>query len=137
MVEPQSNIDELTSRWPRYEQAALGFRHYWYPVLESRKLRKRPHPLTLLGEKIVLVREPGRVYALRDRCPHRGVPLSMGRREFPGSLTCCYHGLTFDLTSGALVAVLTDGPDSPSCGKAEWHKSQTNPSRGVTWAAIK
>ena len=28
--------------WPRYEAADTGFRHYWYPVLESRLLKKRP-----------------------------------------------------------------------------------------------
>jgi phenylpropionate dioxygenase-like ring-hydroxylating dioxygenase large terminal subunit len=107
------------SRWARYEAAELGFRHYWYPVLESRRLRKRPRAVTLLGEKIVLVRTSGRVHALKDRCPHRGVPLSMGRSEFPGMITCAYHGWTFDAASGELVAALTDGPDSPICGRPE------------------
>ena len=106
-------------RWPRYEGAELGFRHYWYPVLESRRLRKRPRAVTLLGEKIVLVRAPDGVHALDDRCPHRGVPLSMGRCVFSGMITCAYHGWTFDVTSGELVAALTDGPDSPICGKPE------------------
>ena len=95
-------------RWPRYEGAELGFRHYWYPVLESRRLRKRPRAVTLLGEKIVLVRAPDGVHALDDRCPHRGVPLSMGRCVFSGMITCAYHGWTFDVTSGELVAALTD-----------------------------
>ena len=116
MGDPRPLGDELGSRWPGYDQAVLGYRHYWYPVLESRKLRKRPRPLTLLGERIVLVRDRGTVYALNDRCLHRGVPLSLGRREFPGALTCCYHGWTYDLASGELVAALTDGPDSPVCG---------------------
>ena len=138
MGEHEPASEELSSRWPRYEQAVLGYRHYWYPVLESRKLRKRLHPLTLLGEKIVLVRDRGKVYALRDRCPHRGVPLSMGRREFPGSLTCCYHGLTYDLVSGELVAALTDGPDSPICGNPEL-RVQTYPVEeraGLIWIYV-
>jgi phenylpropionate dioxygenase-like ring-hydroxylating dioxygenase large terminal subunit len=107
------------TRWPRYEAAALGFRNYWYPVLESRKLRRRPRAVTLCGDKIVLVRERGAVHALKDRCPHRGVPLSAGRREFAGCITCRYHGWTFDLASGELMAALTDGPDSPICGQRE------------------
>ena len=57
------------------------------------------------------------VHALADRCPHRGVPLSLGREEFPGTLTCAYHGWTYRLSDGELVAVITDGPDSPICGK--------------------
>ena len=58
--------------------AASGFRNYWYPVLFG-AAGTRPLSVTLLGERIVLVRDAGRVYALHDRCPHRGVPLSAGR----------------------------------------------------------
>jgi phenylpropionate dioxygenase-like ring-hydroxylating dioxygenase large terminal subunit len=105
--------------WPRYEGADLGFRHYWYPVLEARKLRNKPHALTVLGEKIVLVRDGEKIRALNDRCQHRGVPLSAGKREFPGTLTCRYHGWTYDLKTGELVAALTDGPKSPICHHAK------------------
>ena len=105
--------DQLDQRWPRYEAATTGFRHYWYPVFEARKLRRRPHPIKVLDEKIVLVRDGGKVYALADRCAHRGVPLSIARCEFKGTLTCPYHGWTYDVASGELVAALTDGPDSP------------------------
>lgn len=120
MSERETASNEKTvGRWPRYEAAALGFRNYWYPVLESRKLRaKRPQPITVCGEKVVLVRDGTGVHGLSDRCPHRGVPLSMGRCEFAGTVSCSYHGWTYDLESGELVAALTDGPDSPICGKA-------------------
>ena len=105
--------------WPRYDAAGLGFRHYWYPVLFSRQVGGKPRALTLCGERIVLVRDQaGRVRALHDRCPHRGVPLSQGRCAFPGMITCAYHGWTYDLASGDLVAALTDGPDSPIAGRA-------------------
>jgi phenylpropionate dioxygenase-like ring-hydroxylating dioxygenase large terminal subunit len=107
------------STWPKYEAAALGFRNYWYPVTWSRKVGRRPIQITVAGETIMLIREGGRVRALHDRCPHRGVPLShpMATQEFAGTWTCCYHGWTFDLASGTLVAAITDGPDSPICGK--------------------
>lgn len=114
-----SNEENLGRRWPRYDDAALGFRHYWHPALLSRSVGKRPVAVTLLGEKIVVVRDRGKLYALADRCPHRGVPLSAGRREFPGTLSCRYHGWTFDLASGDLTAALTDGPDSPICLNAD------------------
>jgi phenylpropionate dioxygenase-like ring-hydroxylating dioxygenase large terminal subunit len=67
----------------------------------------------------MLKRDNGVVRALHDRCPHRGVPLShpMASQEFPGTWTCCYHGWTFDLETGVLVAAITDGPESPICGK--------------------
>ena len=104
--------------WPRYEAADVGFPHYWYPVLESRRLKDRPKPVKVLGEKIVLMRDGNKVRALHDRCPHRGVPLSAGRQEFPGTISCIYHGWTYKLATGELAAALTDGPDSPICGRA-------------------
>lgn len=119
MEQHESASKENVSRaWPRYDAAKFGFRNYWYPVLEASLLKRKPKSVTVAGEKIVLVREAGRVYGLSDRCPHRGVPLSLGRREFPGMLTCVYHGWTYDVKTGELVAALTDGPDSPICGKA-------------------
>lgn len=121
---PGAGTERLPGRqdwatWPRYEAAVLGFRNYWYPVTWSRKVGSRPLAITLAGEQIMLIREAGKVHALRDRCPHRGVPLShpMGTQEFPGTWTCCYHGWTFDLETGVLVAAITDGPESPICGK--------------------
>ena len=89
--EPASGPSPYRS-WPRYEAANSGFRNYWYPVLESRLLKQAPKAVKVVGEKIVLVRDGNKVRALNDRCPHRGVPLSAGRREFPGTISCIYHG---------------------------------------------
>src|SRR5690606_22501246 len=41
--------------------------------------------------------ESGQVVALIDRCPHRGVPLSMGS-VVAGKVRCIYHALEFDST---------------------------------------
>jgi nitrite reductase/ring-hydroxylating ferredoxin subunit len=114
--QPSANQDLV--RWPRYEAADLGFRHYWYPAMMASHLRRKPKSVTLLGERIALFRDGTKVYALQDRCPHRGVPLSAGRRECAGTISCRYHGWTYDLATGELIAALTDGPDSPICGKA-------------------
>ncbi len=120
MEERQSASNELVwNAWPRYSAAGLGFRNYWYPAMPSRSLGKTPRPITLCGERIALVRNQGRVFALNNRCPHRGVPLSAGRCMFPGLLTCAYHGWTYDLETGNLAVALTDGPDSPIVGKAK------------------
>jgi phenylpropionate dioxygenase-like ring-hydroxylating dioxygenase large terminal subunit len=105
--------------WPRYEAATLGFPNYWYPVTWSRQVGRRPLALTVMGQKIMLIRDRGVAYALADRCPHRGVPLShpFASQEFPGTWSCCYHGWTYDLKTGRLVAAITDGPASPLVGK--------------------
>jgi phenylpropionate dioxygenase-like ring-hydroxylating dioxygenase large terminal subunit len=115
---PPASKNSVYRNWPRYEAANNGFRNYWYPVLESRLLKRRPRGVKVAGESIVLVRDGAKVRALHDRCPHRGVPLSAGRKEFPGTISCIYHGWTYRLEDGELVAALTDGPNSPICGRA-------------------
>ncbi|MGW3952294.1 Rieske 2Fe-2S domain-containing protein [Streptomyces sp. NPDC004752] len=121
------------SAWPVYNSATLGFRDFWYPVQWAGQVGEKPVPITLLGEKIVLVRDKGVVHALHDRCPHRGVPLSLGRRQFPGTLSCPYHGWTYDLNDGKLCAVLTDGPDSPICGKLAVRTYPVAERLGLVW----
>ncbi|MEX2558226.1 MAG: Rieske (2Fe-2S) protein [Actinomycetota bacterium] len=52
---------------------------------------------------IVVFRIGDRLYALEDRCPHEGTPLSIGT---PSGMTvrCRSHGLAFDLESGVCAA---------------------------------
>src|SRR5947207_9158661 len=90
-----------TTRGPLYEAAELGFRHYWYPALLSRHLGKKPQAIKMLGEDLVFVRgEAGRPQALFDRCAHRGMLLSAGRCLSEGTITCPYHGWTYDVANG-------------------------------------
>ncbi|MEJ2869861.1 aromatic ring-hydroxylating dioxygenase subunit alpha [Actinomycetospora sp. OC33-EN08] len=107
------------STWSTYDRAELGFRNHWYPAVWAHEVGRKPVPVTIAGEKVVLVRDDrtGAIKGLHDRCPHRGVPLSLGRRQFSGTISCPYHGWTYDLENGRLAAVITDGPDSPICGK--------------------
>jgi phenylpropionate dioxygenase-like ring-hydroxylating dioxygenase large terminal subunit len=106
-----------TTKGPRYEAAVLGFRHYWYPGVLSRHLGNKPVAIKLLGEDLVFFRANGRAYALRDMCAHRGVPLRFGTCLSEGTVTCGYHGWTYDVATGKCVAALTDGPDSPVAGR--------------------
>lgn len=131
------------STWPRYDAAEIGFREYWYPALQTKKLGRRALTRTLLGDNILFLREGGKVFALNDRCLHRGVPLSVTanrfgglggpRRLFPGAITCGYHGWTYDLESGTLVAALPDGPDSPICGKVRLRTYPVEERLGWIW----
>jgi phenylpropionate dioxygenase-like ring-hydroxylating dioxygenase large terminal subunit len=134
-MQPQAILpgQRRTSIWPRYDAAATGLRNYWYPATWSRTVKKRPVSLQMLDEKIVLLRENGRLYALFDQCPHRGVPLSVGRREFAGTWTCRYHGWTFELGTGVLKGVITDGPDSPICGKVRVKTYPVEERAGLIW----
>ena len=77
-------------------------RNAWYVAAWSHDLGRALLPRTILGENVVLFRtENGDPAALRDRCPHRLLPLSQGRLE-GDAVQCGYHGLTFD---GAGVCV--------------------------------
>jgi nitrite reductase/ring-hydroxylating ferredoxin subunit len=124
------------SQWPTYNAATLGFRDHWYPVVWEREIGDKPYAVTLLGEKIVLVRDGDKVYGLHDRCPHRGVPLSLGRREFPGTVSCAYHGWTYDVTNGTLAAVITDGPESPICGRVSVKTYPVEERLGLLWVYV-
>jgi phenylpropionate dioxygenase-like ring-hydroxylating dioxygenase large terminal subunit len=73
----------------------------WNPALRSEQLRGTSMvTTTLLGIPVVLGRkQDGTLFALRDSCPHRGIPLSCG--WFDGSsVTCKYHGWAFDAGTG-------------------------------------
>jgi phenylpropionate dioxygenase-like ring-hydroxylating dioxygenase large terminal subunit len=70
----------------------------------------------MLGEPILIGRDHrGAPFALRDLCPHRGMPLSAGR--FDGhQIECCYHGWRFG-TDGCCIAIpsLVAGQASALC----------------------
>ncbi|WP_052518532.1 aromatic ring-hydroxylating oxygenase subunit alpha [Archangium violaceum] len=73
-----------------------GFADVWTPVAMSKEVGKAPYALTLAGERLVLFRDPqGRVSALHDQCPHRGVKLSLGKVGKDGCLECPFHGWRF------------------------------------------
>lgn len=73
-----------------------GFANIWTPVIETRQIGRDPVRVDLAGEGVVLFRgEGGRIGALIDRCPHRGVKLSLGKVTADGCLECPFHGWRF------------------------------------------
>jgi phenylpropionate dioxygenase-like ring-hydroxylating dioxygenase large terminal subunit len=111
----------------------LGFREYWYPALRESEVKARPIRLTMLGEELVFFRDGhNRVAALSDWCPHRGARLSMGRCEFPGTVTCPYHGYTFD-GSGQCIAGLIESPNSHFITKLRARKFPTAERLGIVF----
>ena len=71
-------------------------RDIWYFAVPSAALvAGRLTSRVFLGEPVVLGRTPdGKAFALRDICPHRGIPLSDGRMA-GAEVECCYHGWRF------------------------------------------
>lgn len=74
----------------------MFLRNAWYVAAWDHEVTASPRAVRLLGEDVVLFRRTdGSVAALEDACPHRKLPLSMGRVR-GDTIECGYHGLTFD-----------------------------------------
>lgn len=135
-VETEESHGKDWSSWPRYEQAELGFRNYWFPVMWAKQVGHKPVAVELLGEKLALVRDGDQIYGLHDRCPHRGVPLSLARRHFEGTISCPYHGWTFKVDTGQMCAALTDGPESPINNKVKVATYPVEQRLGLVWVYV-
>lgn len=65
----------------------------WYVAAFSADVGQGLLARTIVGQAVVMFRSSeGKVAALEDRCPHRAVPLSMGRRV-DDTIRCVYHGM--------------------------------------------
>ena len=63
--------------------------------------------VTVQGHDIVLFYQEGEVYALDNRCPHMGFPLSRGSTK-DGILTCDWHHARFDIKTGGCFDLWAD-----------------------------
>ena len=62
----------------------------------------RGTPVEIGGRRLAVFRIGERVFAIEDRCTHRGFPLHDGTIDAI-SVRCRTHGACFDLTSGAVL----------------------------------
>src|SRR5277367_2842063 len=79
---------------------------FWYPALRSTEVTGNHLKTAMLLEvPLVLGRSSdGKAFAMRDSCPHRGIPLSYGR--FDGkNLECSYHGWKFEACTARCVEI--------------------------------
>lgn len=67
---------------------------HWYPIAQTIGVGAEPVKAMLLDEALVIYRMDEELVVARDVCPHRGVPLSMGKSDGQG-VVCPYHGLRF------------------------------------------
>jgi phenylpropionate dioxygenase-like ring-hydroxylating dioxygenase large terminal subunit len=114
--------------------SSAPLREVWYYALPAPRLdRGRLIAKTILGEPLVLGRTAdGAVFALRDVCPHRGMPLSCGR--FDGrEIECCYHGWRFDAEGRctAIPSLVADQPFEP--GRIKVRRYPARELQGNVW----
>lgn len=68
----------------------------WYVAGWSSEFDDELQRVTIMDDNIVMFRNSkGKVVALEDRCPHRLLPLSKGKR-IGDDIQCGYHGMTFN-----------------------------------------
>jgi renierapurpurin 18,18'-hydroxylase len=95
-------------RMAQHHESKLRFVPYapdtWCPLLKSAELKNGSiQCVEFLGKKIAVFRgTDGTVGALVDRCPHRGVELSLGQ-VCGRAIQCVYHGWKVD-ASGKVVS---------------------------------
>jgi phenylpropionate dioxygenase-like ring-hydroxylating dioxygenase large terminal subunit len=109
MSEPEQSLVQAGAAAPRdsVTESDAGFLwDFWYPAVRSAEVAgNRLAKAMLLEVPLVLGRtSEGAAFAMRDSCPHRGIPLSYGR--FDGkTLECSYHGWRFEACSGQCVEI--------------------------------
>ncbi|WP_052745229.1 Rieske 2Fe-2S domain-containing protein [Streptomyces sp. WM6386] len=105
------------SRAPGERQTDRGFGLPvdWWPIGHASEFTGKPRPVRLGAQAVAVYRDgAGTVHAVLDRCPHRRLPLSMGRVIDEG-LQCGYHGWTFDGADGQCTLIPNFKPgESPS-----------------------
>jgi phenylpropionate dioxygenase-like ring-hydroxylating dioxygenase large terminal subunit len=109
-------------------------REAWYCAKSAGRLAPGAmESVTILSEKILIGRKrSGGLFALRDRCPHRGAPLSHGR--FDGaSVTCPFHGWRFgaDGQCQAMPALVHDDDADP--GRIKTRSFPVCEDDGIIW----
>lgn len=104
--------------WARWLEAELGFRNHWYPVEASRNIPDNSHKaIKLLGEDILYVRRRGKLFAIEDRCSHRGTRFSVRPICYTDdTITCWHHAFTFNMDDGRIRTLLND-PESSLIGR--------------------
>jgi len=93
--------------------APAFLRNLWYRAAQCKDIG--PGGLSrriLLGEPVLIGRtRSGTAFALRDICPHRGVPLSAGRM-LDDTVECAYHGWRFSGSGECkFIPSLVEGQD--------------------------
>ncbi len=107
----------------------MFLRNAWYVAAWEREVGDRPYATTILGEHVAIYRRASGNYgALADACPHRKVPLSMGRVQGE-NLECGYHGLVFGCDG---LCVKAPGNDRPPQG-ALVRSYPIEPRYGLLW----
>ncbi len=106
---------------------------FWFPIALSKDIGEKPHPVTLLDERLIVYRVSAGYVVAKDLCVHRGSPLSYGSVE-GDEIVCGYHGYHYG-PDGRCTLV----PSDPDMNIPEKLCIQVYPSEeryGVIWTCL-
>jgi phthalate 4,5-dioxygenase oxygenase subunit len=126
----------MTKTGPATPAGAL-LRRYWQPAALSAELagEKPIRALRLLGQEVVLFRDPSGQLGMLDRdCPHRGADLAFGRLE-DGGLRCLFHGWLFD-RNGKCLETPAEPEGSSFCDRVRQRSYPVTEHSGIIYAFL-
>ena len=107
----------------------------WHPVAPSHHLRAGDNIVAAFakGEELALWRsEDGAVQAWENRCPHRGLRLTMGR-VLNGRLSCAYHG--WEYAPDGRCAAIPANPSLPLPKNVRVRAFSVEERNGMVWVS--
>ncbi len=104
----------------------------WTPAADASQLTdRRPLRVIVDDTPVLLVRDGERIFALHDRCSHRGCSLTEGTLEGQ-EIVCACHGSRYDLRDGALRHGPATGPQPSFQVRVDGDRIEVR--RLTTWA---
>ena len=108
-----AELNDLANELAEEDEEIKKVRHYFIDEFWTRLPQSVVAPgdlgegelrgASLDGKSVLWAKVDGKVFALSDKCPHRGYPLHHGGKLDGFTITCAYHGGQFDIRTGACV----------------------------------
>lgn len=109
-------------------------RNLWYFAVHAHTLKPGGiQSKQILGEPVLLGRtRSGEAFALRDLCPHRGVPLSRGRMV-EDTVECPYHGWRFAPSGQCKLIPSLVGQEGVDPARINVYRYHVREENGLVW----
>jgi vanillate O-demethylase monooxygenase subunit len=106
----------------------------WHPIALVREVQDTVVGAKLLDQPLALFRgKDGHVVVVDDLCPHRGVPLSLGRFA-DGEVACAYHGIRFG--AGGRCLHVPSNPDGDISERLHLQPYPAVERYGLIWTCL-
>ena len=105
---------------------------FYIPLANSPSISKIAKSIKLADSTVVLARNStGHVIGFHDHCPHRGASFDKVTLENDDSVSCLYHGFTFNTQDGKLESGLGVKPECSSLKMIDCMEKN-----GLVWGCI-